>query len=235
MNAPGMGSPTASRFDGRRGNVIDRASEILRSEGARVLWFRILGETVYRRMILFERWLEQPVAAAGCEVPVAISQLQMHEVNEYVAFRANVDPAEIRSRLEQGHQCWIVRRQGTIVHTIWAAIGSAWVRYLDCEIRLAADEAYIYESYTAPAFRRLNINAARAGAMARYFRDRSFVRLLALVMPENPAGIQATVSAGYRTTGVIGRVSLGPWRRHFSRLVPGARPVILNTRQAGPR
>jgi len=236
MNAPGMGSPNASQFEGRRGNVIDRASEILRSEGARVLWFRILGETVYRRMILFERRLEEPpMAAVRCEVPVAISQLQMHEVSEYVAFRANVDPAEIRSRLEQGHQCWVARRQGTMVHAIWAAIGSAWVRYLECEIRLAADEAYIYESYTAPAFRRLNINAARAGVMARYFSDRSFVRLLALVMPENPAGIQATVSAGYRAAGVIGRVSLGPWHRHFSRLVPGARPVILNPRQTGPR
>ncbi len=215
--------------------MIYRASEILRSEGARVLWFRILGETVYRRMILFERWLEQPVAPAGCELPAAISQLQMHEVGEFVAFRADVDPAEIRSRLEQGHQCWVARTQGTIVHAIWVAIGSAWIRYLECEIQLAADEAYIYESYTAPAFRRLNINAARADVMMRYLRDRSFVRLLALVMPENPAGIQATVSAGYCATGVIGRVIIGSWQRHFSRLVPGARPVILNTRQAGPR
>jgi len=234
MHAPGLGSPAASGVQGRRGNVIQRASDILRSEGARVLWFRILGEIVYRRMILFELPLEEPLAAASaCQVPVTISRLQLDEVDEYSAFRPSMDPVEIRSRLEHGHLCWIARSEGTIVHTIWVATGSAWVRYLDCEIRLAPDEAYIYESYTAPAFRRLNINAARARVMARYLCDCSFVRLLALVMPENPAGKQATISSGYRAAGVIGRMSLGPWQRHFSRLVPGARPVILAPRPPG--
>jgi hypothetical protein len=232
MNAPGLGSPTASGVQGRRGSVIERASEILRSEGARVLWFRILGEIVYRRMILFECRLEEtPMAAVRCEIPVVISQLRVDEVNEYAAFRAGMNPVEIRSRLEQGHLCWVARSEGTMVHTIWVAIGSAWVQYLKCEIRLARDEAYIYESYTVPALRRLNINAARAGVMARYLRDHSFVRLLALVMPENPAGIRATVGSGYRAAGVIGRVSVGSWQRHFSRFVPGARPVIFAPRR----
>jgi hypothetical protein len=234
MNAPGMGSPTASRVQGRRGNAIGRASEILRAEGARVLWFRILGETVYRRMILFERQLEEPsMADVRCQIPLVISQLGKDEVDEYSAFRTGTDANEVRSRLEQGHLCWLARSEGTMVHTIWAAIGSAWIRYLECEIRLAADEAYIYESYTAPPFRRLNINAARAGVMVRYFRDRSFVRLLALVMPENPAGIRATVSAGYRAAGVIRRVNVGSWQRYFSRPIPCARPVILSSHQPG--
>ena len=228
-----MGSPEASQFQWGRGNVIDRAFEILRLEGARVLWFRILGETVYRRMILFERRLQEPVAAAGCEVPITISRLRMDEVEQYAAFRAGVDLTEIRSRLEQGHQCWVACRQGAMVHAIWVATGSAWIRYLDCEIRLAPDEAYIYESYTAPAVRRLNVSAARADVMMRYFRDRSFIRLLALVMPENPAGIRATISAGYRRAGVIGRVNVGYWQRYYSQIVPGARPVILNPRRPG--
>jgi hypothetical protein len=232
MNAPGRGSPQAIQLQGQRGNVIDRASEILRSEGARVLWFRILGETVYRRMILFERRLEEPVVLAGCEIPLAISQLQIDELSEYAAFRPEADPAETRSRLEQGHQCWVARSKGTIVHAIWAATGSAWIRYLECEIRLAPDEAYIYESFTAPDFRRMNVNAARANVMMRYLRDHSFVRLLALVMPENPAGMQATIGSGYHGAGVIGRVSVGTWQRFFCRLVPGARPVILNTHRS---
>lgn len=222
----------ATRFEERRGNVIDRASEILREEGARALWFRVLGEIVYRRMILFERRLEEPLAPAACEVPVAISQLRMDEVNEYTAFRPDLDPAEIRSRLERGHQCWIARCESALVHAIWVATGSAWIRYVECEIRLAADEAYIYESYTVPACRRLNINAARADVMMRHLRDHSFTRLLALVMPENPAGMQATISAGYRAAGFIGRVNIGPWQRHFSRLVADARPVILKPLQS---
>src|SRR5271154_723922 len=124
-------------------NVARRATEILRSEGARVLWFRILGETVYRRMILFERRLDAPIVAASPAVPLEISQLQPGDVDEYVAFRPGAVAAEIRSRLERGHQCFVARRQGALANAIWAAAGTAYIRYLDCEIRIAPDEAYI--------------------------------------------------------------------------------------------
>lgn len=208
-------------------NFTRRAYQILRSEGPRALWFRILGETVYRRMLLFERLLVEAPADVSPGISVAISQLQPTEVDEYAAFRPTAVVAEIRSRLERGHVCFVARRQGALVHSIWAATGSAWIGYLDCEMRLAPDEAYIYGSYTTPSLRRLNINAARAAVMTRYFRDRSFARFLALVMPENPAGIGATVSGGYHHAGVIGRVKIGPWRHDYRQMVPGVRPVVL--------
>ncbi len=209
------------------GGVAGRASEILRSQGVRTLWFRVLGETVYRRMILFERLLDEPPADVSPGLAVTISQLQASEVDEYAAFRPTAVATEIRSRLERGHVCFVARREGAMVHSIWAAIGSACIGYLDSEIQLAPDEAYIYGSYTTPSLRRLNINAARAVVMARYFRERSFVRFLALVMPENPAGVGATVKSNYHHAAVIGRVKIGPWRRDFHRFVPGIRPVIL--------
>ena len=231
MNAAGSGSAETPEFGGTPGHAVRRACEILRSEGARVLWFRLLGETFYRRMILFERRLEQPATPGQPEVAVTISLLQPSEVGEYAAFRPGADVQETRSRLEKGHLCWVARQQGALVHAIWSATVSAWIRYLDCEIQLAPDEAYIYESYTVPALRRLNINTARSEVMTRYFREHSFSRLLALVMPENPAGINATLRAGYRRAGIIGRMKAGPWRRDFCRLDPGVQPVILRSRK----
>jgi hypothetical protein len=224
----GVGPLEAPEFRWRPGSAARRSAEILRSEGARALWFRILGETVYRRMVLFERRLEEPIQAVRCAAAVTISRLEIAEADEYAAFRPGADVAETRSRLEQGHQCWVARQQGALVHAIWAGTGSAWIRYLDCEIRLAPDEAYIYESYTTPALRRLNLNTVRSEAMKRYFRERSFFRLLALVVPENPAGIHATIGAGYHYAGVIARVTIGPWRRDYRRLASGVRPVVLS-------
>jgi hypothetical protein len=212
-------------------NVARRAAGILRLEGPRALWFRILGETVYRRMILFERRLDDPIVAASPAVPVEISQLQPGEVDEYTAFRPGTAAAEIRSRLERGHQCFVARRQGVLANAIWAAAGTAYIRYLDCEIRIAPDEAYMYDSYTAPSFRRLNINAARAEVMERHFRERAFFRFWALAMPENLAGIGATVGAGYHHAGIIGRIKIGPWRHDYRQLVPGVRPVVLIPRR----
>jgi hypothetical protein len=38
--------------------VWHRAKQVLREEGLKSLWFKILGETVYRRLLLLERVLE---------------------------------------------------------------------------------------------------------------------------------------------------------------------------------
>jgi hypothetical protein len=226
MNAAGRGSSETSDFVWTHSNALRRTSEILRSEGPLVLWFRMLGEIAYRRMILFERLLDAPPPPVRPDVPLAISELQPAAIGDYLALRPGADPAEIRSRLEQGQHCWIARHQGTLIHAIWTATGRVRIHYLDCEIQFAPGEAYIYESFTAPGFRRLNISLARSEVMVRHLMERSFTRLLALVMPENPAGINVTLRAGYQRAGQIGRLKLGPWRRDFCRLAPGVAPLI---------
>jgi hypothetical protein len=227
MSTADSASAETSRLSWTPGNALRRASQILRAEGPRVLWFRLLGEIVYRRMIFFERSLDETIASGRSELPVTISRLQPHEADDYAIFYPYVTAAEVRSRLERGHQCWVARLEGAVVHAIWTATGTARIRYLDCQILLAPDEAYIYESYTVPALRRLNLNTTRSEVMTRYFREHSFSRLLALVMPENPGGVHATLRAGYRRVGIIGRVKVGPWRRDFCRMEPDSRPVEL--------
>ena len=44
------------------GNVIRRALLTLRDEGLRSFWFKLLGECGYRRLLLLERALDQPIA-----------------------------------------------------------------------------------------------------------------------------------------------------------------------------
>lgn len=232
-----MGS--SERFANGYGRNLGRAYEVLRSEGVRALWFRILGQAVYRRTILFERdlfekGLEESLRQQSAAIEVTISELKWSEADEYAAFLPGVTAAEVRSRLEQGHRCFIARHEGIAANAVWAATGSARIRYLDCEIQLAPDEVYIYESYTAPAFRRRHIAGARAAAMLQYFRGSSFTRMLAAVMPENAGGIGAALKAGYRPIGVIGWAGIRPWRRYFCRIEAGSRPVTLN-RRPSPR
>jgi hypothetical protein len=227
MNTADSVSAETSQLGWTPGNALRRASQILRAEGPRVLWFRLLGETVYRRMILFERRLDERIANSRSELPVTISLLQPHEADDYAAFYPSVTAATVRSRLERGHQCFAARLEGVVVQAIWAATGTAPIRYLDCEIRLAPDEAYVYESYTVPALRRLKLSTTRSEMMIRYFREQSFSRLLALVMPENPGGVHATLRAGYRPVGIVGRVKVGPWRRDFCRMESDSRRVEL--------
>jgi hypothetical protein len=212
-------------------STLRRAAEVLRSEGAQSLWFRVLGETVYRRMILVERCLKEPVIEVQAAVPVTVTLLHENELAEYLAFRSGAEAAEIRNRLERGYKCFVARQADAIASTCWAAIGSARIDYLGCKIQLADDEAFSYDSYTTPRFRNMNVPAVRGNEMVRHFRDLSYFRFVAVVVPENKAAFRPVEKVGYRRFGVIGYVKLGRWRRFFCRVVSPSRPIVLRPRQ----
>jgi hypothetical protein len=58
--------------------------------------------------------------------------------------------------------------------------------------------------------------------MARELAASGHRRVLATIYPENRPGVRMVEKLGYRRIGTIGYVSLGPWRRDFCRIRPGA-------------
>jgi RimJ/RimL family protein N-acetyltransferase len=178
-------------------------------------------------LILFERQLGEPIKWATPAVPVTVRFLKASEISDYMAFSPGVIAEEIRKRLEKGDKCFVARHDGTIAQVGWAATGTARIDYLDCEIKLADDEAYIYGSYTAPRFRNLNIPAVRGNQMVQHFRDLGYFRLISALMPENKPAFRPIEKIGYRRFGVMGYVKVGRWRHDFCRVVPGARSITL--------
>jgi hypothetical protein len=191
-----------------------RAREILRHEGAKSLWFRGLGKAGYRRMILFERLLDEPIPEIASAIPVTTSLLKTDEIDEYLVFRPGQTAQEILERLKRGHKCFALRSSNVIAHACWAGIGTARMEYLDCEIRLADRTTYLYGSFTAGQFRKLNLATVAYLEMARHFRDLGFRRLVAVVVPHNRAALGPVRKAGYRRLGVIRSVKIGSWRSH---------------------
>ena len=173
--------------------ALRRAVDVLREEGIKSLWFKVLGETVFRRVVLIERLLDQPVAPVAASIPVSIDSLTGTEVEEYCRFRPESDPAEIRRRLAAGQWCFVARHKGGIVNAGWAAGGQVWIDYLSREMRLAPDEVYQYESFTSPVFRGQNIAPMRWAWMARFLRDAGYRRLLAVILLV--AALRAALSA----------------------------------------
>jgi hypothetical protein len=69
------------------------------------LWFGGLARArIYRRLILREQPLSQSVPDLSARVPVCVSLLATGEIDDYMAFRPEQSPAEIRRRLED-HPC----------------------------------------------------------------------------------------------------------------------------------
>jgi RimJ/RimL family protein N-acetyltransferase len=206
---------------GERGKfrvALERAKEVLREEGVRSLWFKLLGETVYRRLLLLERPLQDAIPAVTARVPVEMSLLQKSEIAEYREFRAETDVSEVQSQLDAGHWCFVARHQGRIVCARWATAERVWIDYLSCELRLAVGEVYIYDAFTRSDFRGQAVSPATSAEMLRYFRTAGYRRMVTTILPENQPNLRAVAKTGYRPYGLIGYVKIGPWKRHFYRV-----------------
>jgi len=167
-----------------------------------------------------QRTLDQPVPDPSVRVPVVVDLLKETEVDEYINFRPNANPSEIRSLLTRGDRCFVARHEGQVVHACWATTSYAWIDYLARRIQLAPDEAYTYDIFTLPAFRGQNIvSTVMSVHVIPYFRGAGFRRMITSVLPENKASIRGLRKAGYQPFGVMGCVKLGPWRRDFFRLI----------------
>jgi ribosomal protein S18 acetylase RimI-like enzyme len=198
--------------EGSSGRIL-RAFRTVRKRGPVNLWFRILGEIAYRRVAVLECRLDGELPEVAARVPVRMTLLTPADLEAFSRLRRDLEPSTIRSRLEQGHQCFIVWHEGEIVHAGWAATRRAWVDYLGCEFPLGAGDVYQYDSFTAPAFRGLDLAGARVAWMARFFRDAQARRLLAVVWPENTAAFRPLEKAGYRRCGWLRVIWCGRWRR----------------------
>lgn len=197
------------------GRLLARIIEVLRQKGPRALWFKILGETVYRRLLLVERSLREPIPDVTPRLAVTIALLERSEIDDYLAFRAGTPLAEVQRRLDAGHRCFIARYQGCFAATIWAATTRAWSHYLSFEFPIAPDEIYVYDSFALPDLRGQGITRSLGIAMLHDFRAAGYRRVSTAVFPENRASVQVVAKNGWRACGLMGYLKLGPWRYGF--------------------
>jgi RimJ/RimL family protein N-acetyltransferase len=199
-------------------SALARALDVLRREGVRALWFKVLGETVYRRLLLLERELYEPALVLEASVPLEFGFLSEDDLDEYASLRTDRDPNVAAGRLRRGDRCFVARHDGKIVAALWVATGEAEFEYLDRRIRLAEGEAQRYDSFTSPDLRGRGVIAAVGTRLDRELLEENVRRVRGTALPENAAALRALAKGGYRPVGKIGYVKLGPWRRDFGRL-----------------
>jgi hypothetical protein len=180
-------------------------------------WFGLWGRIAYRRLLLVERRLDEPIRDIGPLIPVTIGLLREEEIEDYTTLVPGVDAEDVRSRLVDGQWCFTARIDGRLISVRWAAAKRMHLEYLECDLDLSADEACSYGLYTDPAFRGSAVSPTGSVAMLRHLREAGFRRVVAAILPENHASLRSVTKTGYRPYGVIGRVKLGPWTWRFHR------------------
>jgi GNAT superfamily N-acetyltransferase len=205
------------------GSLIRRALLILRDEGLKSFCFKLLGQCGYRRLLLVERALDQPIADFTPRLPVKVAMLAADELDDYLVFRPGTARREIAGRLRSGDLCFVARHQGRIVAAAWVAVRPVWVPFLGCRIDVTPDEAHIYDKFTLPAYRGHGIaNAVRTHHL-RHMQRAGMRRATGAVLPENVSSLRDDGRGGFRVYGVLGRIKLGPWQRVFLMRPPRGR------------
>jgi len=197
------------------GNFIRRALLTLRDEGPKSFWFKLLSRCGYRRLLLLERALDQPVADFTPGLQVDIAMLAHDGLDDYLVFRPGTTRREIASRLRSGDICFVARSEGRIVAAAWVAVQPVWVPFLGCRIDVTADEGHIYDKFTLPAYRGHGIaNAVRTHHL-RHMQRAGLRRATGAVLPENVSSLRDDSKGGFRVYGVLGRIKVGRWQRVF--------------------
>jgi ribosomal protein S18 acetylase RimI-like enzyme len=212
-----------------------RAVDVVRSEGARSLVFRVLGETVYRRMIVMERQFDLSMPDIDPDVSVRFALLEPSHVDEYLRLRPDADREDVEERLRRRHVCYVAWLEGRIVQACWIAVDRAYVDYLRCWFHLGSGVGYLHDLYTVPELRGRSLHRAMYPHIFRYFRNAGARAVIAAFQPENR--IQHIFARlGFRrvaTASVLGRGRLRLVREH--RLEPaGDRPTFRVSRSPEP-
>ena len=207
----------AGRASGRRRSAVMRAIAVLRVEGLASFWFKLVGELGFRRLLVQERLLAQPVPDVSPGLPVRIELLKDSALDEYFAFRPEAAHNDISNRLQSGSLCFVARHEGRVVSTCWTTRSRARTEYLGSEIAMAVGDVYLFDAFTAVAYRGNNVAHALCMTQLRYFQQAGYRRAIRATLPENRSALRAHAKSGFQPTRVIGRLKIGPWERAFER------------------
>ena len=190
--------------------------QVAREEGARALVTKTLGETVYRRLDLVERGLQEDLPPSREAPELSYSWLDETGLDAYERLRAG-SGEQAAARLADGHRCFATWLGDRLVAVRWVATGAPLVEYLGIRLPLAAGEVYHYDTFTDPTLRRRGISAATQGQLFRVLRGEGYVRAVRAVLPENRAAVRDAAATGFEACGKMGFVQLGRRRREFIR------------------
>jgi hypothetical protein len=194
-------------------SALARAIEVLRAEGVRALVARAASETVYRRLLLFERDTREPLDVA-VPAELVFGYLDERGLNAYDQLRPGRG-RDAAQRLAEGHRCFATWLDERLIAVRWLATGAPRVEYLDLALELTEGETYHYDTFTDAAVRRHGISAASQARLFESLSAEGLTRSIRAVLPENRAAVADAARAGYRPSGRIGYVKLGRWRRTF--------------------
>ena len=206
-----------------------RTREIVRREGWRGAGFRVLAMLGYRRWGWFERSLAEPLATVEARVPVRFAELERGQRAAYLAFRRGATAEQFLGRIDTGQRCFGAWLADRLMAVSW--VSTDRVRIGGVEYALEAGTLYIHDSFTSREARGQRLQGALGAYLFERYRRAGYRRAVTLIVPENRPNVANRTRSGFRRSGTLVSITIGPLRRIFLRGgcpggAPGAAPEV---------
>lgn len=150
-----------------------------------------------------------------------IEPLEPGSLDAYLAFRPHASRDVVEDRFRRGQRCYALWTQVGIVSVCWAATGPIHLDYLKAMLYLAPGDVYMFDAYTAPAYRGQSLAAHVYRRITWDSARQGIRRSLGLLAVENHAGRQVVLKLGWRVIGRYTLVRAGPLRHWTQSPSPG--------------
>jgi hypothetical protein len=121
---------------------------------------------------------------------------------------SGIDPTmtstEIRRRLGERQTCFLGWVGDELAYYRWESSEPAYLKYLDMTFRPLAGQVCVYNTYTAPRFRRGGIETAARNEWHRRHRAQGLLSRISIVAWWNTPSLRASMPAGARVVGSVG-------------------------------
>ena len=164
------------------------------------------------KLYFFEKLTDQRLKAKA-KINVNVRIVESEDFPKIAKRFENLLETEAINRSKMGHICFGAELNGEFVHSTWVSFNNAYVGPLERKLRVSSDSAYIYDIFTVPEYRGLQIAPKVFSDVLNYLRDiRKIKKIYVSISHTNYSSLRVAKKEGLRKIGAIKYVRICRWR-----------------------
>lgn len=163
----------------------------------------VLAQKIGNRLIqdrsafLLCRQLDEAEATRIAALPILIRRMTPDDLPSISGLRNQECADRFRARMNNRKLGFVAEHNGRIVHYSWLSLENEYESWSGRWVRLAEQEAYVYDGYTAPDARGKGVYPAILCHIQEYLRRMNIRTLWIMIGRKNHASLQSARRAGF--------------------------------------
>ncbi len=171
--------------------------------------------------ILAEYLLEEKILNIEPKIKVVIKEAQSSDFDKLVDMAGEKKVDIFRKRFKSGAVCFIAIDRDKIAYYGWMGFANEYEANCQIMVKLNNKEAYWFDCWTAPEYRKMGLHTAVTARALIYLRDKGYKKVLSFITVKNIPSLKAFDRVGFRGKKVVTFIMLFGLKFHIWRKFNG--------------